>query len=133
VLLPHAPLDRLAAEGQARLLRSGRSGLVEVFRSTAWTIYELPAATPVLTGPGPAELTFFGHERIEGSVGDAGSYLLRIRYTPYLAVEAGDICLEKGPAGMTRLEARRPGTFTLTVPGPGELLRFVLGDRPAGC
>ncbi len=52
VLLPRVQLDRVAATAQAELLRSGRSGLVEVADLPDWTVYELPDATPILTGPG---------------------------------------------------------------------------------
>src|SRR5918996_1270993 len=54
VLLPHARLGPLGADREARLLRSGRSGLLPVFRGDDWTIYRLPRATPLLTGPADA-------------------------------------------------------------------------------
>jgi hypothetical protein len=104
-----------------------------VLRTPEWTIYELPEATPVLTGPGPSELSLLGHDRIEGLVATAGRYLLRVRYTPYLGVDQGDVCLEEAPGGMTELVARSPGTFVLAVPGSGELLRIAFGERPAAC
>jgi hypothetical protein len=133
VLLPDVPLDRVAAESQAELLRSGRSGLTEVHRTENWRIFELPDATPILTGPGRAGLTALEHERIAGFAGASGSYLLRVRYTPYLAVERGDLCLEKAPDGMTRLEIRRPGPFVLAVPETGAFLKAVLGERRHAC
>lgn len=133
VLLPEAPLDRLAARGQAALLTSGESGLREVERAADWRIFELPAATPILTGPGRATLTEVGHERIAGEVGAPGEFLLRVRYTPYWAVADGGVCLERAPGGMTRLVASRAGSFELAIPGAGTLARSVFGARPAGC
>jgi hypothetical protein len=132
VLLPQVQLDRVAADAQAELLRSGRSGLVEVERTVGWTIYELPDATPMLTGPAASGLTEVGHERIAGWTGAPGSYLLRVRYTPYWTV-SGEACLEPAPEGMTRLVVRRAGAFELRVGSAGELLRTAFGDPPAAC
>jgi hypothetical membrane protein len=133
VLLPDAPLNPLAAEEQGRILRSGDSGLAAVFETSDWTIYELPDATPILTGPGPAQLTELSHARIAGTVGAPGEYLLRVRYTPFLAVSEGDVCLDEHATGMIVLRASRPGSFALAVPGPGELVRIAFGSRPAVC
>jgi hypothetical protein len=133
VLLPHVELDRLAAEDQAVLLRSGDSGLSEVLRTPGWTIYELPQATPVLSGPGASGLSVFEHDRIEGWARAPGSYRLRVRYTPYWEVAQGDVCLEEATDGMTVVRVRRPGAFVLGVPGAGTLLRVVFGVRPSSC
>jgi hypothetical protein len=96
-------------------------------------VYELPAATPILTGPAEAHLTGYEHDRIAGAVSAPGSYVLRVSPTPYLTVRSGSVCLEPGAAGTTRLVASRAGPFELGVPGPGELLRIAFGARPAGC
>jgi len=113
VLLPGVSLDRLGAEPQASLLRSGRSGLREVWSGAGWRIFELPAATPILTGPGAARLTVLDHDRLAGEVGAPGDYRLRVRYTPYWEVRAGAVCVERAPGGMTLLRAARPGGFEL--------------------
>jgi hypothetical protein len=115
VLLPSARLGPLGARREADLLRSGRSGLRPVYRGRDWRIYELPRAPGLLTGPAPAALAALTHERVEGRVSAAGSYRLRIRAMPYWKVEDGDVCLERGPGGMTRLVAREPGRFVLAV------------------
>lgn len=133
VVLPLAPLDRLGALPQARLLRSGRSGLVEVARTPQAAVYELPDATPILTGPAAARITAYEHARIAGVVGAPGAYTLRVAPTPYLTVAGGAVCLEPGANGTTRLVASRAGPFELRVPGPAELLRIAFGARPGGC
>jgi hypothetical protein len=133
VLLPEAQLDRLGAEAQAALLRSGRSGLREVFSAAGWRIFELPGATPIVTGPGPARLTALGHDRIAGTVGSRGVYELRVRFTRYLDVRAGAVCLERGPGGMTRLVVQRAGSFELGIASGSGLLRALAGGRPGGC
>jgi len=133
VVLPLAPLDRIGALPQADLLRSGRSGLVEVARTPQAVVYELPAATPILTGPAGAHVTAYEHERIAGTVGAPGTYTLRVAPTPYLEVERGAVCLEPGANGTTRLVASRAGSFELGVPGPAELFRIAFGARPGRC
>ena len=118
VLVPRARLGPLGAEQEAELLRSGRSGLVPVFRSADWRIYELRDATPLLSGPAPARLTKLTHERVEGSVAAAGTYTLRLRSMPYWTIARGSVCLQEADDGMTRLVARRPGRFALVVGTP---------------
>src|SRR5215211_534439 len=134
VLLPRARLGPLGAEREAALLRSGAAGLRPVRRLPDWTIYELPRPSPLLTGPAHARLLRFGHEGIAGRVDAAGTYKLRVRYTPLWRVDARGVCLERAPDGMTRLVAARPGRFVLSLPErPGTLLRSAFGGRSAGC
>ena len=115
VLLPQTRLDRLGARLEARLLRSGNSGLDRVHSSATWTIWELPAATPILSGSSPARLTAVEHERIRGWTAAPGQYLLRVRWSPYWRATGSVACLERAPDGMTRLRARSRGSFTLSA------------------
>ncbi len=115
VLLPETQLGRIGEEREAELLRSGAAGLPEVARAGGVTIYEVPGATAMLTGPGEARLTAFGHDRIEGEVGAAGTYRLAVRWTPTWRVDAGDVCLQEAADGMTEVVARGPGAFVLGV------------------
>ena len=134
VLLPDTRLGLMGAAREAKLLRSGRSGLYLVFRTPNWTIYELPRPQPLLTGPGGGRLDRLGHERIAGTTGAAGPHLLRVRYTRYWQVRRGDVCLRPRPDGMTTLVARRPGRFVLALPEePAVLVRAALGASTAGC
>jgi hypothetical protein len=126
VLVPSARLGPLGAHAEAELLRSGRSGLVPVFHSRDWRIYELPDATPLLTGPARADFVTLSHERIEAQVATTGRYRLRVRYTPYWRVERGNVCLARARDGMTEVVARASGRFALTVGGP-------LGRNGAAC
>jgi hypothetical protein len=127
VLLPEAQLDRLGAAEQADLLRSGRSGLAPVFASPEGVVYELPHATPILTGPGRARLTTVTHARIVGWAAVAGTYRLRVRFTPYWKIAGRGVCVYHANGGMTRLEVRRPGQFVLTAPeGATAVVRSLL-------
>ena len=134
VLLPRRELDSLGASGEARLLSSGRSGLVPAFRGRLWTIYRLPDATPILSGPGAATLTRFGHARIEGRTSRPGRYRLRVRYMRYWQVAAGSVCLAPAADGSTVLVTRRPGRFALrSDERPGEVLENVVSPTHARC
>jgi hypothetical protein len=115
VLLPNTRLGKKGAEWEAQLLRSGRVGLPEVFRTRDWRIYEVPRPVAILTGPAPAWLEAFGHGRIAGHTTERGVYLLRVSYMPYWEVRRGRLCLERSPNGMTLLHVRRPGPFTLAL------------------
>jgi hypothetical protein len=133
VLLSSARIGEKGAKREAFLLASGRSGLVEVFSSRSWRIFELPDARPILTGPGRPTLTRFGHDRIVGTIAVPGSHVLRVRFMPYWQVRQGAVCLERAPNGMTRLRARRPGRFVLALDdGPAALVVNALGRR-RGC
>jgi hypothetical protein len=134
VVLPETRLGQKGEEREARLLRSGRSGLSQVFADGKVTIYELPQAAPILTGPGSPQITRLDHSRIEGTLRKPGAYVLRIRYTRYWRVRAGAVCVERAAGGMTRLRATRPGRFVLSVPAqPASLVRLLVGRPPARC
>ena len=128
-----APLDWEGGPQEAHVVRSPRSGLHAVFRSRNWTIYELPHATPLLTGPANPVVTSFGHTAIRGRVFAAGRYLLRAHYSPYLRLQ-GNGCVAPGPGKMTFLELTRPQRFALSVPGtPDGLVRELVGGSEATC
>jgi len=131
VLLASTPLDWDGGPQEARILRSPRSGLRVVFRSRNWTIYELPRPTPLLSGPGHAVVTSFGHTAIRGFVTRPGRYLLRAHYNPYWQLR-GQGCVGHGPAAMTWLDLKRAGPFVVSVPGtPDDLVGDLLGHH--GC
>jgi len=128
-----APLDWAGGPQEARVVRSTRSDLNVVFRSRNWTIYELPHATPLLTGPANPVVTSFGHTTIRGQVFAAGRYLLRNHYTPYLRLQ-GSGCVSQGPNDMTYLDLTRPERFSLSVPGtPDGLFRELMSGKEATC
>jgi hypothetical protein len=134
VVLPETRLGQKGEEREARLLRSGRSGLSPVFADGNVTIYELPQPAAILTGPGSPQITRLDHSRIEGTLRRPGAYVLRIRYTRYWRVRAGAVCVERTAGGMTRLRATRPGRFVLSVPErPDSLVRLLVGRPPARC
>jgi hypothetical protein len=133
VLSTTAPLDWDGGPQEARVVRSRASGLKAVFHSRNWTIYELPHATPLLTGPASPVVTSFGHTAIHGRVFAAGRYLLRNHYSPYLRLQGGG-CVAPGPNKMTYLDLTRPERFDVSMPGtPDGLVRELFGGSEATC
>lgn len=134
VVLPNTRLGYKGADREARLLRSGRSGLVQVYAERNATIYELPGAVPILTGAALARITELGHASVEGWTAAPGVYRLRLRYTRYWQLREGALCVDRAPDGMTLLRVRRSGRFALAVEeSPAAVLRTVLGRPRAAC
>jgi hypothetical protein len=139
VVLPRARTGGLEQQQreqreEAGLLLSGRSGLRRVLADSSGSIYELPDANPILTGPGRAVISSLTHTKIAGWVRRPGTYLLRVHYTPYLRVAEGKICLERGRARMIELEASRAGQFTLqALESPAAVAGRLLDNDRARC
>ena len=133
LLTTTAPLDWDGGPREARILSSPQSGLKVVFRSKNWTIYELPHATPLLTGPAHPVVTAFGHTVIRARVNTPGVYLLRAHYSPYWHLK-GAGCVAPGPGKMTILDLTRAQAFALSVPGtPGGLAHQVVDEPGSTC
>ena len=134
VLLPNGPLEAGDAGRESLLLRSGRSGLREVWSGPGGTAYALPHANPILTGPGRVVITKFSVSRIAGRVARPGVYFLRVHYTPYWQIHGGALCLSRGPGGMTELDLTQAGRFSLqALESPGEVVAALFRDKPPSC
>jgi hypothetical protein len=115
VLLPNTQIGRAGEEREADLLRSGRSGLQEVYRTQNWRIYRVPDPHPLLAGASAASVTELGHDAIVGKTTSPGTYRLAVRYTPYWRLEAGGLCIGETADGMTELRVSQAGTFRLQI------------------
>ncbi len=125
----NTPLDWHGGPREAQIVRAHAGGLKRVFRSKNWLIYELPHATPLLTGPGHPVVTRFGHIVTSGRVYSPGRYLLREHYNPYWHLN-GAGCVARGPDQMTTLDLSRPQRFSLTAPGtPASWVGQVVGKQ----
>ena len=131
VLLPDTKLDTEGAAAEARLLRSGTSGLRVAARRGAWTIYELPDPTPLMTGPAAARITAQGHAELRGEVAAPGLYELRVRWMPYWRLSGAAACIQPGPDGQTLVRMDGAGGFALTAPQSADLLVSRILDAPA--
>jgi hypothetical protein len=128
VVLTDAPPD-YSARGEAALLRSGRSGLVPVWRGRHETIYAVPHPHPLLAGASVLRLT---QTRVVLSLPHPGSYRLAIRYSPYWDAERA--CLARRKDGMIELHAARAGVLQLKFHvNAGRALATVVGDDRGDC
>ena len=131
VVLPDATVD-YSARGEAALLLSGRTPLRPVFASTHLTVFEVPRATPILTGPPGSRVVRMTESRIVISAAHAGTYRLAVRFSRYWRVSAG--CATRRDDGMIRLSIPRPGRVALKfAPGPGTALAALTGRAARSC
>ncbi|MDX6465512.1 MAG: hypothetical protein QOI27_552, partial [Gaiellaceae bacterium] len=110
VVLSGAPPD-YSARGEARLLRSGHSGLTPVMQTASLTILKVPHARAIITGPGYPKLASLTGSRMQAVVHRGGTYRIAVRYSPYWRASNG--CLSQGKDGMLRLATRRAETVGL--------------------
>ncbi len=116
VLLPRGPLDH-SARTEARLLRSGRSGLTRVARVGNVDVYRLPYATPIVTGPGDATLVSLAAGGVSLRVTVPGTYLVRVRWTSGWSAPQG-VKTAESANGMTLVTANHAGTVRLHIEPP---------------
>jgi hypothetical protein len=111
VVLSRAAPD-YSSRGEAALIKSGRSGLVEVFGTRELSVYEVPNAQRMITGPRAPRLTSLGESKIGVDVRTGATYRIAVRWSPYWHASLG--CLSKGKDGMIRLTTRRARFVRLT-------------------
>jgi len=121
VVLPDVRLDAYTGEREEDLVRAAAADLALAMRTDDVTIYEVPNATPLLTGPGRARVTELTHDEVRGVVGASGTYRLRLTWSPYWRVVNGAITVREATDGQMLLDARKPGEFAIEVPA-GALL-----------
>jgi hypothetical protein len=115
VLLAPFPLDDHGAAAEARLLRSGRSGLRVVWRRAGFTILSVADPAPLISGHVGAHLTAFGHARIAGTVRRGGSAVLKVHFSPYWKASGAATCVLRGRDGMSVIHFTRGGVFSLSI------------------
>lgn len=131
VVLTDAPSDYSSRE-EARLIRSGRSGLISVFRTEHITIFSVPRPRPLLTGSAPAKVLALAQTYIRLRVEAPGRYRLAVRYSPYW--RAPGACVFRGKDGMIRLIARKRGLLMLRFKvNTSRALATMIGSGPAEC
>jgi hypothetical protein len=83
-----------------------------VFASKYVTIYRVPAARPMITGPGHPKLTALTESGIDAVLPRGGTYRVAVRWSPYWHASLG--CLSRGRDGMLRLTTLKPHFVRLT-------------------
>jgi hypothetical protein len=121
VALADADPDYLA-EDEDELIRGGLPYLRQVWSNDHWRLYRVeraigltsPAAEPAEPSGAANRLTRVGASSFAFDARDAGSYLVRIHYTPYWTVTSGDACVARN-GDWTRLDVRHPGTVKVAA------------------
>jgi hypothetical protein len=125
VAVPDVRLD-YSARTEARLIARGLPYLRELWRDRHWRLYAVRDPAPLVQHPGRA--LALGGDTLTLVTPRRASLLVRVRWTPYWDVAAGDACV--APAGdWTRVGVRQPGLVRLVI-------RFSLdriGARSARC
>jgi hypothetical protein len=132
VVLTDAPPD-YSARNEAKLVRTGRSGLRRVFRTPSLTVLAVPRPRPILTGPAPGRVLRLTGTRLIVDLPRAGSYRLAVRYSPYWSAEGA--CLIRREDGMTAISVDRPARLELAfhVSPARALAGAVVGERSEVC
>ncbi len=112
VALSDAPLD-YSARGEARLIRAGAGYLREVWRSAHWRLFAVAGAAP-LAQP-PSVLTRLDSDSFTLHAERAGSYLVRVRFTPYWQLTHGRGCVLRAPGGWTEVRPRAGGSVRVAI------------------
>ncbi len=106
VAVPDAPLD-YAGDAEARLIAKRPPYLEPAFRSRDWTVYRVRNPEPLAIGA--ARLTKLRPDGFNLLASDTGTALVRVRWTPYWAIQQGSGCVEESPRGFTRVTVDQPG------------------------
>lgn len=112
VALPDVRLDYSAA-AEGRLIAQGLPYLRAVWRGAHWRLFAVVGAPPLAARP--AVLTGVGADSFTLAVPHPGSYVVRVRFTPYWALQRGSGCVRAAPGGWTVVDARAAGAIRVGI------------------
>jgi len=114
VALPDAALDYSAHQEAPLVRRAGAGvGLREIWSSRHWRLYAVADPTP-LAQP-PSVLQSVGTDSFTLLTPRAGSYDVRIRYTPYWQLASSHGCVSEAAGGFTRASTRAAGRLLIDI------------------
>jgi hypothetical protein len=120
-----------SSEAEAKLLRSGSNPLLPVARLRHVTVFEVPDAQPMVSGPGEAGVVAMTPRTIGLSVSAPGRYRVAVRYSPYWRASRG--CVNRTSDGAIALYASGPGRVRLTLDVGLHKMLATLTDRVQEC
>jgi hypothetical protein len=112
VVLTTAPPD-YSARAEAALVVNGRAGLQVVFSTPTLTIYQVPHASSIVTGPDRPRLDLLTQQRIGVDVRSGGDYRIAVRWSPYWRTSDG--CLSETKDKMMQLRTRAARRVMITL------------------
>ena len=130
VVLTDAPPDH-SSRLEARLVRSGETGLSRVFAAHGVSIYAVPRPQPIVTGPGRPTVLALRESRLVLRVAQAGTYRVAVRWSPYWHTSTG--CLSPASGGMLRLQTTGAATVRIGFDIDASSLLDALADTPPTC
>lgn len=111
VALPATRLD-YAGTDEAGLLHAGEvKGLHLVWSNRDWKLWRVKGTPGLLSGP--ATLKSLAPGQIDLAVARPGLITLRVRFSSFASVSAGDACIRPDAVGWTAVEAASRGNITL--------------------
>ena len=129
VAVSDADYDYMAKAELELINRGDATVLDEVWSNDHWRLFEVRGATGLADGG--AEVTGLHADGFSVRVPGPGTYLLRLRYTPYFEIDAGEACLEAAGDESTTLTASGPGPQEIEV--SADLSLGGLGRRDEVC
>jgi hypothetical protein len=130
VVLTNAPPD-YTSRREAWLVRSGRTGLTQVFRARHVSVYAVPRPRPIVTGPGNPTVVALHQSRLAIRVSRGGTYHVAIRWSPYWRASAG--CLTRAHGGMLQLRTRSAATVRIGFDVDASSLLRAFADTAPRC
>jgi hypothetical protein len=112
VALPDVRLD-FSGAAEGRLIARGLPYLREVWRSPHWRLFAVVGAPGLAAAP--ARMKAVGPDSFTLAAPRPGSYEVRVRYTPYWALERGHGCVRSAPGGWTTVQAHMAGTIRVGI------------------
>ena len=122
------PLNH-SSRREARLVRSGETGLRRVFATHAVSIYAVPRPEPIVTGPDRPAVLAIRESRLVLRVAQGGTYRVAVRWSPYWHASTG--CLTHSDGGMLQLRTRAAATVRIRFDvDAGSLFHAFADTRP---
>jgi hypothetical protein len=112
VALPDAALD-YSSVSEGQLLRNTPGYLQEVWRSAHWRLFAVRGAVPL--APAPAVLRSVGHDSFTLLAPRAGTFTVRLHFTPYWALASGSGCVARAPGDWTQVQAREAESLRVVI------------------
>lgn len=112
VALADAPLD-YSARAEARVLSAAPPYLREVWHSSHWRLYAVRSPT-ALAQP-PSVLTSLASDSFTLRAPHAGTFMVRVRFTPYWALQSGRGCVRRTRGDWTQVQSRGAGSVRVGI------------------
>ena len=130
MVLTDAPPDH-SSRREANLVRSGNAGLRRVFKSRDVSIYAVPHARSIVSGPGRPAVLALRESRLAVHVSRGGRYRIAVRWSPYWHASAG--CLARTSDGMLGLRTSTAATVRIAFDVTARSLVDAFARRTPSC